>query len=154
MTAVGWIPTRVLGFGANKWEIFAFTLAYAGHTLRGSVEPGYVILRDIKPAHFDARTFNVPEADVVNYFIWRQQDATRNAISMAARSVASHSECQELNSNQLQELMFQKGLNFNDYSSYWKRGRALIRPGPVREDVPIFTKDRFYLEKFMEIEEP
>lgn len=31
-------------------------------------------------ATFDARVFSVPERDVTNYFIWRQQDAIRNAI--------------------------------------------------------------------------
>lgn len=29
---------------------------------------------------FDARAFNIPEFEVVNEFIWRQQDCTRNSI--------------------------------------------------------------------------
>ena len=29
-------------------------------------------------ALFDSRVFNVPKEDVANYFVWRQQDATRN----------------------------------------------------------------------------
>ena len=44
---------------------------------------------DVKPyvsgiwcAQFDARAFVLPKEEVVNYFIWRQQDATRNSIQM------------------------------------------------------------------------
>jgi tRNA(His) 5'-end guanylyltransferase len=37
-------------------------------------------------ALFDSRVFLVPEDEVCNYFIWRQQDATRNSIQMTARA--------------------------------------------------------------------
>jgi len=40
-----------------------------------------------KVAHFDARVFIVPESDVVNYFLWRQNDWTRNSVQMLARSL-------------------------------------------------------------------
>lgn len=36
-------------------------------------------------AYFDARCFNIPESDVVNYFIHRQKDAIRNSISMVGQ---------------------------------------------------------------------
>ena len=36
-----------------------------------------------KGAMFDARCFNIPEEEIVNYFISRQQDATRNSIKTA-----------------------------------------------------------------------
>jgi tRNA(His) 5'-end guanylyltransferase len=42
---------------------------------------------------FDARVFVLPEADVCNYFVWRQQDAQRNAVQMIARAMFSHKEC-------------------------------------------------------------
>ncbi|MFW6122346.1 MAG: tRNA(His) guanylyltransferase Thg1 family protein, partial [Petrotogales bacterium] len=45
-----------------------------------------------KPAFFDARVFSIPKEEVVNYFIWRQQDATRNSIQMVGQSVFSHKE--------------------------------------------------------------
>ena len=35
-------------------------------------------------AMFDARVFILPKEEVNNYFIWRQQDATRNSIQMVA----------------------------------------------------------------------
>jgi tRNA(His) 5'-end guanylyltransferase len=39
------------------------------------------------PGYFDARAFNIPKDDVVNYFIWRQKDAERNSVMMLAQSL-------------------------------------------------------------------
>ena len=39
---------------------------------------------------FDSRVFSIPQDEVCNYFIWRQMDATRNAIQMAGREYFSH----------------------------------------------------------------
>jgi tRNA(His) 5'-end guanylyltransferase len=68
-------------------------------------------LKKIVPAIFDARAFVLPKEDVVNYFLWRQQDATRNSVQMLARSLYSHKECTNKNNSELQELIFQKGIN-------------------------------------------
>jgi tRNA(His) 5'-end guanylyltransferase len=38
-----------------------------------------------KMAFFDARVYNIPKEDVANYFLWRGNDATKNAISSFAR---------------------------------------------------------------------
>lgn len=88
----------------------------------------YMPLGENRFAMFDARAFILPNADeVINYFIWRQQDATKNSISMAAQSQFSHSSLQGVNSNQLQEKLFQEaGINWNDYPEGFKRGRCII----------------------------
>lgn len=73
---------------------------------------------------FDARTFVVPNlTEAYNVLLWRQQDATKNAISMAAQSMFSHKRLQKINGKQMQELMFsEKGVNFNNYPESFKRG--------------------------------
>lgn len=74
-------------------------------------------------AQFDARVFQIPSRiEVMNYFIWRQQDATRNSISSVAQSLYSHKELEGKSSNEKQEMIFQKGVNWNDFSSREKRG--------------------------------
>ena len=45
-------------------------------------------------ALFDSRAFNLPKEEVCNYFIWRQQDATRNAIQLVGQSNFSHNQLQ------------------------------------------------------------
>lgn len=79
-------------------------------------------------AFFDSRTFSIPsKEEVINYFIWRQQDAVRNSISMLGQSLYSHKELNQKNSNQVQEMCFQKGKNWNDVWDGWKRGRMVIK---------------------------
>ena len=45
-----------------------------------------------EPIAFDARCFNIPEDDAINYFIWRQEDAIRNSIFSFSRQYHSHNE--------------------------------------------------------------
>lgn len=80
-------------------------------------------------AVFDGRAFVVPTLiEAYNEFLWRQQDATKNAISMAAQSMFSHKALSKKNSAEMQEMIFQKnGTNFNDYPAFFKRGTFLKR---------------------------
>jgi tRNA(His) 5'-end guanylyltransferase len=82
-----------------------------------------------KSAQFDSRIFIIPESEeVVNYFIWRQQDATRNSISMAAQSMFSHKELQGKSTSDMQDMMMlQKGVNWNDYPARFKRGTSVVK---------------------------
>jgi tRNA(His) 5'-end guanylyltransferase len=85
------------------------------------------ILEQSKHAMFDARVFQIPyQEEVINYFIWRQQDATRNSISSVAQSLYSTKELHGKKTNDMQEMIFQKGINWNDYKPREKRG-SLIR---------------------------
>jgi len=102
---------------------------------------------------FDARAFSVPHDDVINNFVWRQNDATRNAIQMAGREHFSHSELNGVNCNQIQEKLFsEKGINFNDYPVTRKRGFCTVN-GKVDWEIPIFTQNRSYIKRFVDVRE-
>lgn len=45
-----------------------------------------------KLAQFDSRVFIIPEHDVNNYFVWRQQDWERNSIQMLGQSMFSQKD--------------------------------------------------------------
>jgi tRNA(His) guanylyltransferase len=78
--------------------------------------------------HFDCRVFQLPNrTEAANVFLWRELDATKNAISMAARSVYSHKALDHKNGAEMQEMLFAKGINFNDYPASFKRGTFLRR---------------------------
>jgi tRNA(His) 5'-end guanylyltransferase len=112
--------------------------------------------------------------------IWRQQDATRNSISMAASEYFSHKSLEGVSSNDKQERLFQeKGINWNDYPVKFKRGTvikkeevALVKSsGSISnkttiideniiftrnvwnsdEDTPIFTQNKEYLSNLIAI---
>lgn len=74
-------------------------------------------------AHFDCRCFNVPtKIEAVNHFVWREEDAVRNSIQALAQSLYSHRELHGKSCNELQEMTFQKGYNWNDLSPRMRRG--------------------------------
>ena len=83
----------------------------------------YESYRVLKP-HFDCRVFQLPNlVEAANTVLWREQDATKNAISMAAHSMFPHNELQNKTGAEKQEMMYQKfGINFNDYPAFFKRG--------------------------------
>jgi tRNA(His) 5'-end guanylyltransferase len=112
-------------------------------TLRKAIEKG---------AMFDARCFNIPEDEVTNCFIWRQQDATRNAIQMLGQCNFSHKELQKRSCNDIQDmLMTQKGINFNDMPVEFKRGVCCRKDDDGKwnldKEISIFTQDREYVER-------
>ncbi len=79
-------------------------------------------------AMFDARVFNIPREEVCNYFYWRQLDAFRNSIQMVGQANFSHKELQNKSCNDIQAmLMTQKGINWNDFSTYQKRGSCVVK---------------------------
>lgn len=88
---------------------------------------------------FDCRVWNVPTSEeAANTFLWRELDATKNSISMAARSCYSHADVHAKTGTELQELLWQKGVNWNDYPPFFKRGtylrrRAVARPFSATE---------------------
>lgn len=99
-------------------------------------------------AMFDARAFTIPDpVEVENYFVWRQQDATRNSIQMVAHVLYSDRELHGKNVNEQQEMIFARGINWNDYPVRCKRGRVIAyrETSWVCEDPPVFTQERAYL---------
>ena len=79
-------------------------------------------------AFFDCRTWQVPNLDeAANVFLWREQDATRNSIAMAAQSVYSHKELHEKSTKQMQEMLHEKGINWDKYPPFFKKGTYLTR---------------------------
>jgi tRNA(His) 5'-end guanylyltransferase len=85
-------------------------------------------------ALFDCRAWQVPSlVEAANALLWREQDATKNAISMAARHYYSHKSLHGKSGKEMQELLFQKGINFNDYPAFFKRGTFVRREVKVRK---------------------
>lgn len=120
-------------------------------------------------AMFDARVFSIPKDEVCNYFIWRQQDATRNSIATVGQTYFSQKELDGRSQNEIQEMLWQQhGINWNAYPIAYRRGACCSKVlrkasmenprNPGKEIVvtrrkwvidrkpPIFTQDREYVE--------
>lgn len=88
-------------------------------------------------ATFDSRVFTIPtQVEVANYFVWRQRDAVRNSISMAARAQFSHNQMYGVSSSELQDMLFvMKGINWNDYPVSAKRGSVVVKKFTRKEGI-------------------
>ena len=84
---------------------------------------------------FDCRVWQVPTIDLAaQAFLWRELDATKNSISMAAHAYFSHKSLQGLNGSEKQERLWtEKGINWNDYPTFFKRGTYVQRKTFERE---------------------
>jgi tRNA(His) 5'-end guanylyltransferase len=88
-------------------------------------------------ATFDARVFVLPNAtEVMNYFLWRIQDAERNSISGLAQSLYSQKQLNGVKKDQLKALSKDKGHDW-DQLDYWnKRGTIYTRESGVFSEPP------------------
>lgn len=137
------------GYGVQKMVSIASSIATASFN-RAVVARNWTMQEDPKNwAMFDARAFTLPREEVTNYFIWRQQDASRNSVQMLARSEFSHKECHGKSCVELQDmLMLAHGINWNNTPTIFKRGFCVSRDG-YDPEIPVFTQDREYLENFV-----
>ena len=108
-------------------------------------------------AYFDSRVFVIPDiVEVENYFIWRQKDAIRNSISMAAQYYFSEKELDSKDCDERQCMLLQKGVDWEKYPAIAKQGR-IIKKGSLGDWVvaepPIFTQKRDYLQDLINLAE-
>ena len=87
-------------------------------------------------AVFDARVFTIPDRiEVMNYFIWRNQDCARNSVSMVAQANFSHKELQSKSTPDMHEMLHAKGVNWaTDFPDGAKNGRLIVKEtydGPI-----------------------
>lgn len=117
-----------------------------------------------KDVFFDSRAWVMPESDVNNNFVWRQNDCTRNSLQMLARSLYSHKELNGKKTIDLHNLVLAKNEDWNKLPISLQRGRCVVKQqsnlnGTIRnkwtvdENIPIFSKDSDYIKKFLTVEE-
>lgn len=118
---------------------------------------------------FDARIFNIPKEDVTNYFLWRQQDATRNSINSTGQAHFSHKELLGKSQKDVLDMLHAKGINWNETPVRHKRGTACYYEGPAKfmnttvvpgntsrgelivdTEMPIITENRDYIERHVQ----
>lgn len=77
---------------------------------------------------FDARFWNIPKDEVVNYFIWRQQDAIRNSVQMLARTHFSHKQCDKKSCEELKEMLRDSaGVSWERSPIHCQRGVCVVK---------------------------
>lgn len=89
--------------------------------------------------HFDARVWNVPsETEAVNAVLWRSQDARKNGVSSAARSVMSAKAMHGLDQRQMINAMLERSVWYDRFPKEHRFGTYLQRhtfDAPIPDDV-------------------
>lgn len=116
------------------------------------------------PCQFDSRAFVLPDlSEVTNYLIWRQQDATRNSVSMAAHAAFSHKSLHGVNNTGMLDRLREAGKPWEEVPTCFKRGAVCHpitvlkkvqftgemverREWKVDDEIPIFSQNRAYIE--------
>ncbi len=102
-------------------------------------------------ALFDARAWNVPREEVVNYFIWRQQDWERNSVQMLAGSKYSAKQLHKVNcKNMIAMLEQEHGVVWGNLDAWQKQGEIYFRGNNgVIESSFIFKDNRSIIENLL-----
>lgn len=134
-------------------------------------------LRKVRFGIFDSRVFNVPPEEVCNYFIWRQQDATRNSINSVGQAHFKQTELNSKTTDMVQHMLItERDVNWNDFETWAKRGTCIrqnvnaetlprliagddapFASSPTHaghrwvedKDIPIFSQDRKYINDLL-----
>jgi tRNA(His) 5'-end guanylyltransferase len=145
------------------------TMAFNLQLMKMKAAPGEVELPITKKhptAVFDSRAFLIPDpVEVENYFIWRQQDASRNSVTLLASAYASHKQLHGKSTKERHEVIHAAGDNWAKHPTRFKHG-GVIRKSTMDEwevdlepatdcyrdgnwfvDIatPVFTRNREYL---------
>lgn len=128
------------------------------------------IFGEIKVIQFDSRAFVLQPNEVSGYFDWRQKDCIRNSVQSVARSLFSHKECNNKDTNELKQLCLTKNVNWDKLPIYQKMGRCIVKNHFLKEginskteetfsalrsewivdnNIPNFSKDRNYIEQYI-----
>lgn len=104
--------------------------------------------------YFDARAFNIPKEEVVNYFLWRALDWKRNSLHMYASKFFSQKQLFKKNSKEKHEMLHSVGANWTtNLSKIEKNGTFFFKNSsrsdilPTYEDISNVLNPLIYCEK-------
>lgn len=149
--SLGWVSTDKAPFSGRLFKINSVLASIAGaifmKTALTSDKVSTVVkerIIKIVPS-FDCRALNLPSCDeLVNAFIWRQNDCIKNAVSSVAHSMYSVNALNKKNQVEQIQMISDKGEDFYDYDSVYRLGTFYHRVNvlrPVSEDIIDKIKD-------------
>lgn len=137
--------------------IFRYNVEDYCYNMKGSAEYRILLRKKARDLTvFDSRAFNLQKEEVNNYFVWRQQDAIKNAIQMIGRAYFTHKELENKNGKDIVDMLDNIKVNYHSYSTSEKRGTCCIKTEQgwvIDKEIPIFKDNKDYIEKLVYIGE-
>ena len=78
-------------------------------------------------ALFDARIFNIPKEEVVNYFVWRQNDCVRNAINSIGQKYFSNNELSHKSTADIKVMLNDYGIAVDSFNERYLNGLIYMK---------------------------
>jgi tRNA(His) 5'-end guanylyltransferase len=129
--------TKQLAFDGKvqKWlSVYAAKCTAIFNSFLQGFMPESYLMRPV----FDARVFQFPRWDFAyDYFVWRQWDARKNSVSMAAHHYFTNSELHGVNTAEKIEMLHKVGVNFAEYPESFRQGtftRKVKRLMPIDDE--------------------
>jgi tRNA(His) guanylyltransferase len=124
-------------FDGNIQKITSVSASIAAAHFNDS---GFISTTNRRLAYFDSRVFTIPDpTEVYNYFVWRQEDATRNSIQMLGQAHFSPKELHGKGCGYILGMLLDKNIDWTKEPVDFRLGRFLQRQ--------IVTKDVEYTHK-------
>lgn len=124
-------------FGGKLFKIESTLASYASVFFNKNLSE-YLPEKSDKFPTFDCRAFNVPSMiESVNAVYWRELDASKNSITMAASHYYSHNSLMNKNGSDKLEMLKDKDVDWNEYPTFFKKGTYVQRKRVIRK----FTTD-------------
>lgn len=95
---------------------------------------------------FDARAFNIPEHEIINYLIWRQSDCKTNSVNVLGRHYFSHKQLHGLSARDVQQKLFDEaGVDWEQIDNWKRLGTALLTHNGA-DNYPHFVEQRDFVD--------
>ena len=118
------------------------------------------------PISFDSRIILIDDASISDYFKWRQDECWRNCINgygiWALKKEYDKEEANEkikgLKSNEIHDMLFEKGINLNDVDTWKKRGIGVYKKSweiegfnPKKQEKTVSTRSEVFADYELDI---
>ena len=128
------ISNREFWFG-GKFQKLTSILAGSASSYFSANVPKFLYEKQGSYPTFDARVWNVPDLEHAYLnFVWRQQDAQKNSVSMYARHFFSHKSLQGKTCREMKGMLAEIGQPWEDlprfftHGTFVRRQRRLVNP--------------------------
>ena len=118
------------------------------------------------PISFDSRIIPIDDASISDYFKWRQDECWRNCINgygiWALKKEYDKEEANEkikgLKSNEIHDMLFERGINLNDVDTWKKRGIGVYKKSweiegfnPKKNEKTVSTRSEVFVDYELDI---
>lgn len=129
---VGWVGDSDFPFD-GRFQKLASILAAACTGYFTRQLPEMISEKSSKAVMFDARVYQVPSLqEMHNVIKWREGDAVKNSITMAASELFSHKQLQGVSGETKLEWLRERGQPWEDLKDRFKRGSFFVRAPGLR----------------------